>query len=204
MENQVMPNDEPPVEVNELPLRRKPHLGVLGIVVLLLLLAGWALYTSMPEGLRNADCPQTFIDRIELDLASPNHWVTLTWTGPRATEQPKGPFRSTPGKGEGSNDCNDVAESNRSGSNCTPKGTRFVEGFNDHMPSAQKCKYVTWIDKTRAIGFHSFPSVSSVPASQGCVRMEEHAARLIHDNSVIGKTQIVIGGTWARDGYSGL
>src|SRR4051812_5749973 len=62
--------------------------------------------------LRNPDFPRTHIARIHLDLTSPNHFVTLTWIGPAAAQQPTGPFRSSPGAGWGSNDCNDAVESN--------------------------------------------------------------------------------------------
>jgi hypothetical protein len=49
--------------------------------------------------LRNPDFPRTYISRIHLDLASPNHFVNLVWTGPNASRQQSGPFRSSPGAG---------------------------------------------------------------------------------------------------------
>jgi hypothetical protein len=40
--------------------------------------------------------------------------------------------------------------------------------------------------------------VEPYPASKGCVRLEPFAARLIHDNSIEGVTEIVIDGTWTN------
>jgi len=167
---------------------------------------GWLMYAvANPEepgvvpSQRNGDFPNTYISRIHLDLTSPNHWVRLTWAGPRARSQDVGPFRSSPGRGSGTNDCNDPVESNCPGSNCTPKGVRMVEGFADHLADTpQYHRYVTWIDKRRAIGFHSCASVEPYPASAGCVRLEPYAARLIHDNAIEGVTEIVIDGTWTN------
>jgi len=147
---------------------------------------------------RNSDYPNTHIDRIHLDLTSPNHWVRLTWIGPDAANQLSNPFRSSPGAGWGTNDCNDPVESNCPDSRCTPKGLRKVEGLMDHLKDTPGHHYVTWIDKRRSIGFHSCPSVEPVPASAGCVRLEPYAARLIHDNSIVGKTEILIDGTWTN------
>lgn len=148
--------------------------------------------------LRNPDFPNTFIESIHLDLTSPEHAVRLKWAGPNADKQETGPFHSCPGAGLGSNDCNDEAESKRNGSNCTPKGERLVEGFRDYLRDGPSCHYVTWFDKVRAIGFHSHWSLPNYPASHGCVRMEEHAAQLIHNNAVEGKTKVIVTGTWTR------
>jgi hypothetical protein len=148
--------------------------------------------------LTNAGFPATFISRIHLDLSSPNQYVTLTWTGRDAARQESGPFCSSPGAGWGTNDCNDSIESNCQHSLCTPKGLRKVEGFSDRMKDGHGYRYVTWIDKGRAIAFHSYPLVASYPASQGCVRLEPHVARLIYDNAIEGVTEILIDGTWTN------
>lgn len=147
--------------------------------------------------LQNPDFPNTYIARIHLDLTSPNHHVRLTWAGPDAAQQDVGPFRSSPGAGWGTNDCNDLVESNCPNSQCTPKGLRKVEGLRDHMQDNPQLRYVTFIDRKRAVGFHSHPSVPPYPASRGCVRLESYAARLIHDNSIVGISVILIDGTWA-------
>ena len=166
---------------------------------------GWLMYAHANPGepgvvgsQRNSDFPNTYIGRIHLDLTSPNQWLRLSWGGPDAANQNTGPFRSSPGAGWGDNNCNDVVESNCPGSLCTPKGVRKVEGFADYLKDSPVHRYVTWIDVRRAIGFHSCPSVEPVPASAGCVRLESYAARLIHDNAIKGKTEIVIDGIWTN------
>jgi hypothetical protein len=153
--------------------------------------------------LRNDGFPDTHIGRIHLDLTSPHHWVRLAWVGPQAADQNGGPFRSSPGAGGGDNDCNHAVESNCPNSLCTPKGTRTVEGFMDHLRDKPEYRYVTLIDARRAIGFHAHPSVPPYPASQGCVRLEPYAARLIHDNSIEGVTEIVVDGTWTNPRLAG-
>ena len=148
--------------------------------------------------LRNSDYPNTFISSIHVDLTSPDHWVRLTWSGPQATSQETGPFHSSPGAGLGENNCDDAAESNRNGSHCTPKGTMQVEALSDFLPSIPICRFATWFSLGRQIALHSHVDVPSYPASHGCVRLSEHAAQLIHNNVVIGRTQVIVGGTWTR------
>ena len=168
---------------------------------------GWLVYgaafpleSGVVPSQRNDDFPNTSIGRIHLDLTSPSHWVRLTWVGPQADKQDTLPFRSSPGAGWGTNNCNDVLESNCLNSRCTPIGLRKVEGFEDHIRSTPQFRYVTFIDKRRAISFHSCMSVEPYPNSQGCVRLEPYAARLIHDNSIVGTTEILIDGTWTNPG----
>jgi lipoprotein-anchoring transpeptidase ErfK/SrfK len=102
--------------------------------------------------------------------------------------------------GLGTNNCDDVAESNRKDSNCTPKGTFYVQGFSDSMPTYSHCRFVTWFQVARGIGFHSHPDVPDYPASHGCVRLDERAAQLIHNNAKIGETKVTVGGKWTRAG----
>ena len=179
--------------------------------VLATLTLAWSVYglaTALEPGevhnLRVRDYPRTAIARIHLDLTSPDHSVTLTWRGPNAARQPTGPFRSSPGTGWGTNDCNDPVESNCPDSRCTPKGLRRVEGFMDHLADALACRYVTLIDARRRIGFHSSPGLlAPCPSSRGCVRLEPWVARLIHDNSVVGETETLVDGTWTPPGCVG-
>ena len=147
--------------------------------------------------LRNADYPNTYISLIEVDLTSPNHWVKLTWSGPDADSQETGPFHSSPGRGLGYNDCDDVDESNRQNSNCTPKGTMHVQGFSEDMATCPHCKFVTWFNIRREVAFHYYPDVPNYPASHGCVRLENmRNAQLIHNNSKIGATEVKVAGKW--------
>jgi hypothetical protein len=172
-----------------------------GLAIAIVLLA-WQLYVtvaSRSEGsLRLEDFPQTYVGRIHLDLTSPNHSVTLTWVGPNAAPQQRGPFHSSPGAGWGTNDCNDPIESNCFNSRCTPKGLRKVEALRDSIVSNPQLRYFTVIDGIRAIGFHSHPSVPDYPASQGCIRLEPYAAQLIFENAIVGVTEVLVDGTWTN------
>jgi hypothetical protein len=152
--------------------------------------------STTDTSLRNADYPRTYISAIKVDLASPEHAVRLAWTGPQAASQETGPFHSSPGRGLGTNNCDDPEESNRQDSNCTPKGVFRVQGFSNTMPTYAHCKFVTWFLLTRGIAFHSYPGVADYPASHGCVRLDEHAAQLIHNNTKIGATEVTVGGHW--------
>jgi peptidoglycan hydrolase-like protein with peptidoglycan-binding domain len=148
---------------------------------------------------RNDDFPQTYIQQISVSLDDPDHSLTLTWTGPNAGSQQTGPFRTSPGAGLKGLNCNDDATSRRSGSKCTPKGTRSVEGFARRLNSDSRATYVTWFMQSRGIAFHYFPSVPQYAASHGCVRIElVNVARLIQDNSLVDDTEVVISGTWTK------
>ena len=162
-----------------------------------LLQAGQVADPSHP--FRNDDFPQTYIQQISVSLDDPDHSLTLTWTGPKADSQERGPFRTSPGAGLKGLNCNDDATSRRSGSKCTPKGTRSVEGFARRLNSDSRATYVTWFMQSRGIAFHYFPSVPEYAASHGCVRIElVDVARLIQDNSLVDDTKVVISGTWTK------
>lgn len=148
---------------------------------------------------RNDDFPQTYIQQISVSLDDPDHSLTLTWTGPKADSQQTGPFRTSPGAGLKGLNCDDDATSQRSGSKCTPKGTRPVQGFARRLNSDSRATYVTWFMQSRGIALHYFPSVPEYAASHGCVRIElVNVARLIQDNSLVDDTEVVISGTWTK------
>jgi L,D-transpeptidase-like protein len=148
---------------------------------------------------RNDDFPQTFIQQISVSLDDPDHSLTLTWTGPKADSQETGPFRTSPGAGLKGLNCDNDSTSRRSGSKCTPKGTRPVEGFQRRLNSDSRATYVTWFMQSRGIALHYFPSVPEYAASHGCVRIElQDVARLIQDNSLVDDTQVVVSGTWTK------
>jgi hypothetical protein len=149
--------------------------------------------------LGNDDFPQTYIQEISVSLDDPDHWLTLTWTGPNADSQETGPFRTSPGAGLRGLNCDDETTSRRSGSKCTPKGTYPVQGFQRRLNSDSRATYVTWFMQRRGIALHYFPIVPDYAASHGCVRLEsEHVARLIQDNSQVDETQVVVSGTWTK------
>jgi L,D-transpeptidase-like protein len=141
----------------------------------------------------------TYIKEISVSLDDPDHWLTLTWTGPNADSQETGPFRTSPGAGLRGLSCDDEATSRRSGSKCTPKGTYPVQGFQRRLNSDSRATYVTWFMQRRGIALHYFPTVPEYAASHGCVRIEsEDVARLIQNNSRVDETQVVVSGTWTK------
>ena len=149
--------------------------------------------------LRNAGFPSTYIAQISVSLNDPVHAMTLTWTGPQAGAQETGPFHTSPGAGVTGTNCDDPATSRRSGSNCTPKGTRTVEGFAAHLNSDARAVFVTWFMQARGIALHYFPSVPNFAASHGCVRIElKRVAQLIQENARIGLTTVTVDGTWTK------
>jgi hypothetical protein len=155
--------------------------------------------SSAAHPLRNGDFPETYIREISVKLEDPDHPVTLTWTGPQASAQDSGPFRSSPGAGLKGLNCDDTATSRRSGSKCTPKGTFTVSGFQDSLNSDSRATHVTWFFRERGIGLHYFPSVPKSAASHGCVRLEKKSvAQLIQSNSRIGLTSVIVDGTWTK------
>jgi hypothetical protein len=154
---------------------------------------------TLTHPLRNENFPDTFIREISVSLDDPDHWLTLTWTGPNADIQETGPFRTSPGAGLRGLNCDDESTSRRSGSKCTPKGTYPVQGFQRRLNSDSRATYVTWFMQRRGIALHYFPIVPDYAASHGCVRIEsEHVARLIRDNSLVDETQVVVSGTWTK------
>jgi hypothetical protein len=159
----------------------------------------WQALLQAAGPLRNDDFPQTYIREISVSLDDPNHWLTLTWTGPNADSQETGPFRTSPGAGLRGLNCDNEATSRRSGSKCTPKGTYPVQGFQRRLNSDSRATYVTWFMQRRGIALHYFPSAPEYAASHGCVRIElEDVARLIQKNSRVDETQVVVSGTWTK------
>ena len=155
--------------------------------------------TLAAHPLRNDDFPQTYIQEISVSLNDPDHWLTLTWTGPNSDAQETGPFRTSPGAGLTGLNCDNDATSRRSGSKCTPKGTYPVQGFQRRLNSDSRATYVTWFMQRRGIALHYFPIVPVYAASHGCVRIQSvDVARLIQDNSLVGDTQVVVSGTWTK------
>jgi hypothetical protein len=151
------------------------------------------------HSIRNDDFPQTYIQAISVSLDDPDHWLTLTWTGPNSDSQETGPFRTSPGAGLRGLNCDDDATSRRSGSKCTPKGTYPVQGFQRRLNSDSRATFVTWFMQRRGIALHYFPIVPTHAASHGCVRIESaRVAQLIQDNSRVDETQVVISGTWTK------
>jgi hypothetical protein len=159
----------------------------------------WQALLQAAGPLQNGDSSQTYIQQISVSLDDPDHWLTLTWTGPNADSQETGPFRTSPGAGLRGLNCDNEATSRQSGSKCTPKGTYPVQGFQRRLNSDSRATFVTWFKQSRGIALHYFPSVPEYAASHGCVRIElERVARLIQNNSRVDDTQVVVSGTWTK------
>jgi L,D-transpeptidase catalytic domain len=149
--------------------------------------------------LRNPDFPRTYIREIAVSLDDPDHWMTLRWTGPQASSQQSGPYRTSPGAGVTGLNCDLTATSQRSGTKCTPKGTHYVEGFASRLTSDARATNVTWFVRRRGIALHYFPSVPRYAASHGCVRIEsKRIAQVIQDNARVAVTRVAIGGKWTK------
>jgi len=159
----------------------------------------WQALLQAAGPLRSDDFPQTYIREISVSLDDPDHWLTLTWTGPNADSKEAGPFKTSPGAGLRGLNCDDETTSRGSGSKCTPKGTYPVQGFQRRLNSDSRATYVTWFVQRRGIALHYFPIVPDYAASHGCVRIEsEDVARLIQNNSLVDQTQVVVNGTWTK------
>lgn len=149
---------------------------------------------------RHPDFPRTHVQSVHIDLTGPDRRVQLVWAGPRAAEGPIGPWLITPGKGKDGFDCDDHKQSNTVDSFCTPKGVFRVVGFADHLTLTPQCTYATWIiHAPRYIALHAHNDLPRKPASSGCVRMPLEAAKLIHNNSIVGITLVSISGKWERE-----
>jgi hypothetical protein len=155
--------------------------------------------TRASHALRNSDFPRTYIKEITVSLEDPDHWMRLKWTGPEATSQETGPFRTCPGAGVKGINCDNRTTSRRSGTKCTPKGTHLVEGFQSSLNSDSRATFVTWFAQWRGIALHYFPSVPTYAASHGCVRIaSKRVAQLIQDNAGVDLTKVIIDGTWTK------
>lgn len=129
---------------------------------------------------------QTYISKVIVDLWKQE--VKLEWTGANAAAQQKGPFHCTPGEGISSVNCDDVATSQRSGTNCTPKGEFSVIRHERRFSDFPAAEWVTrFQDDFRGIALHYYPTVPEYPDSSGCVRIKKlEAAKLIYDNTKPG------------------
>ncbi|MFA8436115.1 MAG: DUF4157 domain-containing protein [Marinifilaceae bacterium] len=152
--------------------------------------------------------PKTYIKHIDVDVTNPAK-VTLTWTGPQAGKQGVGPFPATIGRGLGKNNCNNTKESNRSGSNCTPKGNFVIERQACALGKYPKAKNASYFQTSRGIAFHYWPYRPGCPNSHGCVRLGMKHSEIIYDNCISKATEkrhgksattVHVGGTWKACG----
>lgn len=137
---------------------------------------------------------ETYISKVNVDLWKQE--VTLEWTGSSAASQKKGPFHCTPGAGISGVNCDNVATSQKAGTDCTPKGEFPVLWKDTEFSEYPEAKWVTrFQDANRGIALHYYPRVPEYPSSHGCVRIQSlEAAKLIHDKSKNGKTIVKVHG----------
>ena len=137
---------------------------------------------------------ETYISKVNVDLWKQE--LTLEWTGPNAAAQKKGPYHCTPGAGISGVNCDNVATSQKAGTDCTPKGEFPVLWKDTEFTKYPEAKWVTrFQDADRGIALHYYPRVPEYPSSHGCVRIQSlEAAKLIHDNSKNRKTIVKVHG----------
>ncbi len=136
-----------------------------------------------------------WITKVNLDVGA--NTLTIEWADPaKAPAGSAGSHAISPGAGKCCVDCNDDATSQASGSLCTPKGgTWKVNGVGCALGGHPSAKNPTRFQRS-GIAIHS-GNTSSPPQSHGCSRTSVGISELIHDNVVVGKTEIASGGTWA-------
>ncbi|MGB3642114.1 MAG: peptidoglycan-binding protein [Rivularia sp. (in: cyanobacteria)] len=137
---------------------------------------------------------ETYISKVNVDLWKQE--VTLEWTGSNAASQKKGPFHCTPGAGISGVNCDNVATSQKAGTDCTPKGEFPVLWQDRKFSKYPEAEWVTrFQEASRGIALHYYPRVPEYPSSHGCVRIaNKEAAKLIHDNTKSGKSIVKVHG----------
>ena len=154
-----------------------------------------------PTHSRNDDFPQTFIQQVSVSLDDPDHSLTLTWTGPKADTQEKGPFRTSPGAGLKGLNCDDDATSgSQLRKKCTPKGTLFqCRASNEGSIAILELRTLRGLSKAEALRFTISPLCLSPRPPTAVYSIElVDVARLIQDNSLVDDTEVVVSGTWTK------
>lgn len=146
----------------------------------------------------NGDTSGTHISHIDVQI-NPNSYSTasLRWANMGSSPGYSLPasLKTSPGAGNCTFDCSDVAQSHIDGSHCTslspPDYT--VQGFSAHLGKYPAATFVTWYNYDREIAFHYF-DVPDHPESHGCTRLahSEHGAEWIYDNCLPGITTITV------------
>lgn len=154
--------------------------------------------------------PAPRITQVSIDLSPPES-ASLTWNG--APPPGEDSFTVSTGKGYRdpfdpvdacTRDCCDGADTQcappfdkprKVGSCCTPVGTFHTGRTRNNAP------FPHWTPVEplhtqfgRGIAMHQHPEVTGEAIGHGCIRMEEPAAKRIHDHHVPGVTKVVITG----------
>jgi hypothetical protein len=157
---------------------------------------------------KNADYPNTYINKVRVGIGNPG-WMAFEWETKRPTiigvrnllTLPRGPYIISPGKGKCVWNCNDNYTSQQGGTNCTPKGGSWPVANNrrKRLLSTRWAKWPTYFQRP-TIAIHTAPpnKLPDYPASHGCVRTEEEGAKIVRDNTIEGKSIVEVGGAWPR------
>jgi hypothetical protein len=144
------------------------------------------------------DTSGTHISHIDVQI-NPNGYSTASLRWANMGNSPgynlPATLNTSPGAGNCSVDCSDVAQSQQSGSHCTPLSPPdyVVQGFARHLASYPTATFVTSYHIDRGIAFHYF-DVPARPESHGCTRLDhaENGAEWIYDNSLPGITTVTV------------
>ena len=134
------------------------------------------------------------ITQVNLDVGA--HTLTIEWKDPAtAPALSAGTHDISPGAGLCCVNCDDETVSQTSGSLCTPKGGSWpVDHIGCALGGHPSAKNPTYFQRG-GVAIHS-GNTSSPPQSHGCARTSPSISELIHDNVVVGTTQIASSGTW--------
>jgi hypothetical protein len=142
----------------------------------------------------NDNFPDTFISQVNIDVGNLHSGLTLQWTNATG-KLGAARYPISPGAGKCCKDCNDDAVSQEDGSLCTPKGKSWkVNGHDCKLSGFPNARNPTFFQRP-TIAIHS-GVLGGAAASHGCVRTTPDASEIVHDNTIKGKTEIVVGGTW--------
>ena len=135
------------------------------------------------------------ITKVNIDVGT--NELTIEWKDPsKAPAGSAGTHAISPGAGKCCVDCDDATVSQTSGSLCTPKGGTWpVDATGCALSGHPSAKNPTYFQRG-GIAIHS-GNTSAPPQSHGCARTSTDISALIHDNVVVGVTQIASSGTWS-------
>ena len=134
------------------------------------------------------------ITRVNLDVGA--HTLTIEWKDPaKAPALSAGSHDISPGAGLCCVNCDDETVSQTPNTLCTPKGSSWpVDRVGCALGGHPNAKNPTYFQRA-SIAIHSGNTLSP-PQSHGCARTAPSISELIHDNVVVGTTQIASSGTW--------
>jgi hypothetical protein len=152
-------------------------------------------------GRRSRKVAGNSITKVILDVGA--NTLKIEWADPKKIPPGSaGTHAISPGAGLCCVDCNVDTVSQTQDTLCTPKGKGTpwkVTGNTDcHLPGFPTAKNPTYFQR-KGIAIHS-GNTSSPPQSHGCARTSIEISELIHDNSVVGTTEIESNGTWKTNG----